>query len=303
MTSSCVLLVGGSGFIGSALAAHLSQEAVRVRIPTRSLRRVSTKQRALPGVEYCEADVNDPASLAQLMAGCDVVVNLVGILQGQAADFQHAHVDLTASLLAACEQSGVRRYLHMSALGADLHGPSHYQRSKAAAEELVRQSALQWTIYRPSVVFGAGDQFLNLFARMQRFLPVFPLAGAQSRFQPVWVEDVARAFVAGVQRPDLVGQTLSLVGPAVYTLSELVQLAGRYAGVRRAVLPLPDWAARLQASVLSVLPSPPISHDNLDSLTVDNVDPAGFPALLGWEPAALETIAPGYLSPDLRRPY
>ncbi|MDR3413344.1 MAG: complex I NDUFA9 subunit family protein [Formivibrio sp.] len=296
MAAPLVVIFGGSGFIGTALTRALSQVPVRVLIPTRRLGRIGTDLRALPNVEYRGADVHDPAVLSQLVSGADVVINLVGILQGSPADFQHAHVDLTVKITAACRQAGVRRYLHMSALGADLAGPSLYQRSKATAEKRVRQSLLDWTIYRPSVVFGAGDRFLSLFARLQRFLPLLPLAGAQARFQPVWVEDVAQAFVAGVQRPELIGQTLSLVGPKVYTLAQLVRLAGKYAGTNCMVVALPDWAARMQATLLSVLSNPPISHDNLDSLTVDNVDPAGFPALLGWQPTALEAVAPAYLA-------
>ncbi len=290
-----VLLIGGSGFIGSSLASQLLRKGCAVRIPSRQPGRSRPGLRDAPGAERIAADVHDPAMLARLMQDCDVVVNLVGILQGSPADFQCAHVELTGKIMKACEAAGIRRYLHMSALGADPAGPSNYQRSKAAAESLVRASPLDWTIYRPSVVFGAGDQFLNLFARLQRYLPFFPLAGAATRFQPVWVEDVARAFVAGLERPDLIGQTLSLVGPKVYTLAELASLAGEYSGTKRRILALPEWAARLQATLMSVLPNPPISHDNLDSLKVDNVDPAGFPALLGWEPAALEEIAPAWL--------
>lgn len=290
-----VLVIGGSGFIGSALVRRLSQSGCRVVVPTRNPDRVPAALQRLPQVEYRQADVHDPAMLSDLMAGSDVVINLVGILQGRPADFMRAHVELTAKIVAACEQSGIRRYLHMSALGANPGGPSHYQRSKAMAEDKVRTSALDWTIYRPSVVFGEGDRFLNLFARLLRFSPVLPLAGATTKFQPVWVEDVARAFVAGVERPELIGQTFSLVGPRVYTLAELVRLAGEYSGAKRPVIPLPDWAARLQASLLSVLPNPPLSHDNLDSLTVDNVDPSGFPAVLGWQPTALEDVAPGWL--------
>lgn len=291
-----VLVIGGSGFIGSALVQRLSQSGCRVLIPTRNPAQIRPALRSLPQVEYRQADVHDPVSLLNLMEGRDAVINLVGILQGSPADFQRAHVELTGKIVSACEQAGVPRYLHMSALGADPAGPSHYQRSKAAAEVLVRASALSWTIYRPSVVFGEGDHFLNLFARLLRYSPFLPLAGATTRFQPVWVEDVAKAFVAGVERQALIGQTLSLVGPKVYTLAELVRLTGEYSGARRPVIALPDWASRLQATAMSVLPHPPLSHDNLDSLTVDNVDSAGFPAILGWQPAALEDVAPSWLA-------
>lgn len=286
-----VLVIGGSGFIGRNLADALLQAGYSVTIPSRNPQGVAHSQ----AVKMVVADVHDAGQLHTLMSGCDVVINLVGILHGSAADFEQAHVALTQKVVDACRLSGIRRYLHMSALGAHPDAPSHYQRSKARAESLVRTSGLDWTIYRPSVVFGEGDQFINLFARLLRYLPFLPLAGAATKFQPVWVKDVARALVQGVERAELIGQTLSLVGPKVYTLAELVRLTGDYAGSKRLVIPLPNWAARLQATLMSVLPNPPLTHDNLDSLQVDNVDPAGFPAILGWQPAALETIAPGWL--------
>ncbi len=290
-----VLIFGGSGFVGTSLATQLVQSGHAVRIPSRDPRLIRPGLRKVEGVERIAANVHDPVVLEQMLQGCDVAINLVGILQGSSADFERAHVGLTGKIVNACAQVGVRRYLHMSALGASPAGPSHYQRTKFVAEGKVRDSSLDWTIYRPSVVFGAGDQFLNLFARLLRFSPFLPLAGAGTRFQPVWVEDVARAFVAGVERPELIGQTLSLVGPKIYTLAELVRLVGEYSGSRRAVIPLPDWAARLQATLMSVLPHPPLTHDNLDSLTVDNIDLDGFPALLGWQPTALEAVAPNWL--------
>jgi uncharacterized protein YbjT (DUF2867 family) len=284
-----ILVIGGSGFIGRALSEILIQAGQSVIVPSRQ------RSPAAQSVKWLAADVHDPEQLRRLMSGCDVVINLVGILHGSAADFERAHVTLTEKIVQACQQSGIRRYLHMSALGAAPDGPSHYQRSKARAEAIVRASGLDWIIYRPSVVFGEGDQFLNLFARLLRYSPFLPLAGATSRFQPVWVHDVARALAEGTHRADLIGQTLSLVGPKVYTLAELARLAGNYAGTPRPIIPLPNWAARLQASLMSILPKPPLTHDNLDSLQVDNIDPAGFPKILGWPPTALETVAPDWL--------
>ncbi|WP_273429788.1 complex I NDUFA9 subunit family protein [Chitinibacter tainanensis] len=291
-----ILLIGGSGFIGRQIAAKLARAGHRLTVPTRHREAIKADLLVLPGCEVVNANVHDPATLAQLCHGQDVVINLVGILQGSAADFAHSHILLTEKIIAACKSAGVQRYLHMSALGADVNGPSHYQRSKAEAEAKVRASELAWTIFRPSVVFGAQDSFLNLFASLQAFAPVVPIGGADTRFQPVWVGDVAEAFAVAVSRRDLIGQTLSLVGPKVYTLRELVQLSGRLSGHPRCVVGLPNWAARLQATLMSVLPKPPVSHDNLDSLQVDNVDPAGFAAILGWQPSALETIAPEYLA-------
>ncbi|SMC26839.1 NADH dehydrogenase [Andreprevotia lacus DSM 23236] len=287
-----IVLIGGSGFIGSHLAAQLAAQGHRIIIPTR--RPEAARQTVLPNVELRRANVADPQQLAALLAGADVAVNLVGILQGSEADFERAHVTLTARIIAACQAAGVRRYLHMSALGADSAGPSRYQRSKGRAEELVRASPLRWTIYRPSVVFGRGDSFITLFAGLCR-LPLIPLAGAHAQFQPVWVEDVARAFAAGVTRDDLIGATLNLVGPDIMTLADIVRLAGRTVGRPPVIVPLPDWLARLQASLMAIMPNPPVSHDNLDSMTIPNTDPAGFPATLGWIPASLAVIAPGYL--------
>ncbi|TJZ79055.1 complex I NDUFA9 subunit family protein [Chitiniphilus eburneus] len=294
-----ILLIGGSGFIGSRIAARLAGAGHRVTVPTR--REANARDLLLlPQLDIAIADVHQPAQLAALMRDQDVVINLVGILQGRPAAFQRAHLGLTEKILDACHATNVMRYLHMSALGADLFGPSHYLRSKGEAEARVRASELDWTIYRPSVVFGEGDRFLNLFASMQRTLPVVPLACAKARFQPVWVGDVARAFEQGVLRADLIGQSLNLVGPQVYTLAELVKLAGQLSGHPRPILPLAHGIARVEAALMALLPNPPLSRDNLDSMRHDSVDPAGFPAQLGFEPASLEAVAPTYLKPDPR---
>ncbi|HSC79688.1 MAG TPA: complex I NDUFA9 subunit family protein [Chitinolyticbacter sp.] len=295
-----VLLIGGSGFIGRHLAAQLVEHGHTVTVATRNREAHRDALLELPGLALIEANVHDAGQLAELLPRHDAVINLVGILQGKAADFDRAHVRLTERIVNACAAGGVPRYLHMSALGADVNGPSMYQRSKGKAEAIVRASNLAWTLYRPSVVFGQGDSFLTLFARLLRTAPLLPLAGSTARFQPVWVGDVARAFVAGVEQPQLAGHTLHLVGPRVYTLAELVRYAGKLSGHPRVVIGLPDWAARLQASAMQLLPNPPLSHDNLDSMKVDNVHAAGFAPELGWQPAALEAIAPGYLGSGQR---
>ncbi|WP_410500091.1 complex I NDUFA9 subunit family protein [Chitinibacter sp. S2-10] len=291
-----VLLIGGSGFIGRQIAAKLAQRGHRLTVPTRHREAVKADLLVLPNCNLIETDIHSPAVLNQLCAGQDIVINLVGILHGSATAFEFNHILLTEKIIAACQANGVKRYLHMSALGADINGPSMYQRSKGQAELKVRASQLDWTIFRPSVVFGAQDRFLNLFAGLLKIAPLLPIGGANTRFQPVWVGDVARAFAAAIERRELIGQTLHLVGPHVYTLAELVRYTGQISGHSRAVIALPDWAARLQASLMSILPNPPVSHDNLDSLKVDNIDPAGFASVLGWQPAALETIAPSYLA-------
>lgn len=305
MENDIVVVIGGSGFIGSHLVARLSAAGARVIVPTRRFERAKHLI-FLPRVEVCEADVYEEATLRRLFTGAVAVINLVGVLhsrrgQPYGPDFARAHVELPRRIVAAATAAGVPRYLHMSALGADRDGPSMYQRSKADGEAAARASAaLAATIFRPSVVFGPEDRFLNLFAGMQKFLPCVPLAGAHARFQPVFVGDVAQAFVNALADPASRHQVYELGGPAVYTLARLVRMAGRYAGHARPVLALPAPLARLQALLFECLPGTPLmSRDNLDSMRVDNViDPAG-PALtladLDIQPAAIEAVAPHYL--------
>jgi uncharacterized protein YbjT (DUF2867 family) len=293
---SKILLIGGSGFIGKQLAAKLAKAGHEVTLPSRHRENKRADLVLLPYLSLVSADINDDATLTRLIAGQDVVINLVGILQGNEASFKKAHITLTERIIAACTAQNVNRYLHMSALGADIHGPSMYQRSKGEAEARVKASRLDWTIYRPSVVFGKEDQFLNLFASLLKIAPFVPLAGADTRFQPVWVQDVTQAFAMGVEDPVLIGKTLSLVGPTIYTLKELVAYTAQTIGVCRPIISLPNSLARVQASVMSLLPNPPLSHDNLDSLQVDNIDTTGFAPELGWQPTALEAIAPAYLA-------
>lgn len=310
MNVSSVVLFGGSGFIGSHLAARLSGHQLTIVLPTRHASHAMHLM-PLPGVDIVEADLRDDAALHRLVAGRDAVINLVGVLHAHRAqpygpEFRQAHVELPRRLVAACAQAGVGRYLHMSALGADPHGPSMYQRSKADGEAAAHsRPEVAATVFRPSVVFGPEDNFLNMFARLQRHLPLVPLACAGARFQPVYVGDVAEAFVRALLDPHAARQTYELGGPQVYTLAELVRLAGRYAGHERRVLALPDGLARLQATLFEMLPGTPvITRDNLDSMKVDNVISPATKALtaaaLGIKLTALEAVAPQYLSPTGR---
>lgn len=298
-----VLVLGGSGFVGRSVCAklvdHSGGAGGRIVVPTRRLARARHVQ-LLPTVQTVEADVHDDAQLVRLVAGCDAVVNLVAILHGGEAAFERVHVELPRRLAAACRSAGVHRVVHVSALGVAPDAPSRYLRSKARGEAVLRDAGLDLTLLRPSVIFGAADRFLNLFATLQAAAPVMPLAGADSRYQPVWVEDVAAAIVACLERPDTIGQTIECAGPKAYTLRELVALAGRFAGHARPVIALPDALGRLQALALECLPGEPLmSRDNLDSMRVPNVASGSLPGLdaLGIRPSALEAIAPGYLAP------
>ncbi len=306
-----VLLLGGTGFVGRHVCEKLARLDWRITVPTRRTNQAQHLQH-LPRLEVVAADVHDEATLAQLVSGHDAVVNLVAILHGTAAAFEHTHVELPAKLARACLANGVPRLVHISALGAEPSAAetasSLYLRSKSRGEAALQSTAadgLQLTVLRPSVIFGADDQFLNLFARLQRVFPVMPLAGAQARFQPVWVEDVAQAIVRCLQDPATIGQTYEACGPDIFTLKQLVQLAGRYSGLHHArpVIPLPMALGRLQAGLMELLPGQPLmSRDNLDSMRIDNVASGRLPGLaaLGITPAALGAIAPSYLGQNDR---
>lgn len=292
-----VLVLGGTGFVGRSVCEQLVRAGWRVTVPTRR-RKHARSVMHLPGLDVLPANLHDPAALAHLLPAHDAVVNLVAILHGNEAAFERVHVGLPRQLAQACAASGVRRLVHISALGADAQGPSMYQRSKAAGEAVLRAADLDLTVLRPSVIFGAQDRFLNLFARLQSVFPFMPLAGAHTRFQPVWVEDVARAVVACLQNPHTVGQTIECAGPEVLTLAELVRLAGRFGSHERPVMALPLGLGRLQAALMELAPGEPMmSRDNVDSMRVDNVASGTLPGLasLGITAASVRAVAPGYL--------
>jgi NADH dehydrogenase len=299
MRHSNVLVIGGSGFVGRYLINALVARGCQVLAPTR--RRERAKHLILlPTCDVVEADVNDDAALEGLIRGQHAVINLVGILHGTQQQFTAAHVELPRRIVAACEKLGVHRYLHMSALGADPDGPSMYQRSKGEGERLVRASHLDWTIFQPSVIFGAEDNFLNLFARLARWFPVLPIGGADVRFQPVWVGDVAQAFANSLDNHATYRKTYELAGPKIYTLRELVRYAAAASGHRRPVIALPDPIARLQAWLMEHAPGQPLlSRDNLDSMKRDNVasqQPFRPAPELGINPTPLEAEASIYLA-------
>ena len=296
-----VLVLGGSGFVGRHVCEKLNQQQIHVTVLTR--RRASTRHlQMLPLVDVIEASNLDSASLAEQLTGHDAVVNLIAILHGNEAAFEKAHVDLPKALVIACQASGVKRILHISALGAAPDSPAMYQRSKARGEAVLRESGLDVTLLRPSVIFGAEDKFLNTFADLQQLFPVIPLASSEARFQPVWVEDVAAAVVECLIDRSTIGKTFEACGPDVFTLRQLVELAGQCAGVNggrgRPVFGLPAPLARIQARLMELAPGEPVmSRDNLDAMKIDNVASGQLPGLDALEitPSALRAIAPSYL--------
>ena len=310
-TMKNVLVLGGTGFVGSHVCEKLARAGWTITVPTR--RRLNAQRvMHLPGLTVLEADVNDAVELGKLVRGQDAVINLVGILHGSQQAFTRAHFHLPRMVAHACRNSGVRSLVHVSALGADGKNPnaapSMYLRSKSQGEAVLTEGRgnVDLTILRPSVVFGTEDSFLNLFARLQQTLPVMPLAGAHARFQPVWVEDLAAAVVKSLQAHVSGGEqpvrVVEVCGPQVFNLRELVQMAAKWAGVNdgmgRLVINLPGWAGYLQALFMEMLPGKTLlSRDNLASMKVDNVATPGVAGLesLGIKATALQPIASQYL--------
>ena len=276
-----VLLIGGNGFVGRVLAAQLQSRGYSVLLPTRNL--ASARElRMLPKVHVEDANIHEFDELQNLCSRIKVggaVINLVGVLHDKTAKpygkvFKSAHVDLPGNIITAMQMHGLKRYLHMSALGADVQGPSMYQRSKGDGEKVVKSSNLDWTIFRPSVIFGTQDQFINLFSKLTKLLPVMPLANYQAKFQPASVDDVAAAFSKALQMPQTIHQAYDLVGPTVYTMKEIVEFAARKAKTSCAIIPVPAFVGYLQALVFEFLPGPTLmSRDNIDSMRLPNVLP------------------------------
>lgn len=267
-----IVILGGTGFVGRHLVARLAalghEVAVLSRNPdTHPLRLMP------PGVALQRCDVHDGGALAQRLAGADVAVNLVGILNERGDSgrgFERAHVGLTRTLVDACHQAGVKRLLQMSSLNAG-RGRSHYLRTRGEAEAVVKDSGLAWTIFQPSVIFGPGDGLFCRFATLLRLAPVLPIGRAHAKFAPVWVGDVVEAFVRALDNKRTHGKVYELYGPDVFTMKQIVEMTARTLGLRRAVIALPEPLGRLQAEVGEWLPGKPISRDNFRSLKLDSV--------------------------------
>ncbi|MEJ2059694.1 MAG: complex I NDUFA9 subunit family protein [Gammaproteobacteria bacterium] len=296
INSVCVL--GGTGFVGHHVCAQLVDAGYRVTVLTRrpDLHRDLL---VLPTLKLVEADVHEQAELEKHFQGMDAVINLVGILNEKGFDgsgFRHAHVELAKKVVAACRSRGVRRLLHMSALNADAaNGPSYYLRTKGEAENHVHTfsgGSLAVTSFRPSVIFGPGDSFINRFANLMRRIPfVFPLACPDARFAPVYVGDVAEAFVRALEDRGSFGLRLDLCGPRAYTLRGLLEYTARTLGLRRWIVDLPDWLSYTQAVVMEHLPGKVFTVDNYNSLKLDSVCTHGAMTCR----TAVEAVVPLYL--------
>ena len=311
MRFSRVLVVGGSGFVGRHLVAALVASGLQVTVPTRRLERANPL-RLLPTVNVIEADVGTPDTLARLAIAHDALINLAGVLHSRRGrpdergphnygpDFARAHVEIAQAAVAACRAAGIKRLLHMSALTASRDAPSEYLRSKGVGEEAVLAAEdLATTVFRPSVIFGPDDRFLNLFADLAAALPVLPLACPEARFQPVYIGDVVRAFQTALGMPQAAGKRYDLCGPRAYTLRELVEYTCHVSGRRPLVVGLGDGLSKLQAWMMEFTPGPLMTRDNVRSMQVPNVCPQcdEGPQPFGLVPTPLETTAPSWLAP------
>lgn len=301
MIMNKVLLLGGSGFLGRSVAEQLVRQGISVTVVTRRSERAK-HMLVLPTVDVIEADVHDADRLAELVCGNDAVINLIGVLhdgKGAGGDFEKVHVALPKKLAEACVSTGTKRLIQMSALNASVTGPSAYlqsrDRGEAAVTEIAkRHDSLRVTFFRPSVIFGEHDHFLNLFARLIQLSPFIPLGSPEARFQPVWVEDAARAVVQSLTMPATFGHTYPLVGPRIYTLRELLKFVMQTTGRHRAIIGLSGGLSALQAAVFECLPGKLITRDNVRSMSIPSTSDQPYPAIFG-QAQALENIVPAYL--------
>lgn len=302
MNAQSICVLGGSGFVGTHLVAALAREGWRITVPTRNPARASHLS-PIPSLKLVAADIHDPVILSSLVAGQRAVVNLVGILNERGRNgsgFNRVHVEFVRKLVEACRKQRVDRLLHVSALNADAdHGASHYLRSKGRGERIVRQESgldLRWTNFQPSVIFGPRDDFVNRFARLLRAIPFgIPLARPGARFAPVWVGDVVAAMQRALADDGTAGECYELCGPEQLTLGEIVRDVRDRLGLARAVIGIPDFAARLEAAICDFVPGKPFSTDNYKSLLVDSVCKVNGLARLGIHPQPLDAILPSYL--------
>ncbi len=291
----CVL--GGSGFVGSAIVAKLDAAGYSVKVLTRR-RDTARHLLLLPNVQVLECNVLDYQALNSALRGADAVINLIGILhQSRTLSFNTMHHQLPAQLAKICADLGIKRLLHMSSLRADKNAPSQYLRSKAAGETalLTFQDKLNITIFRPSIIFGRGDRFINLFATLIKMLPVVLLAKPNAKFQPVWVEDVASCFATSLEKIDTYSQVYELAGPKVYAFRELVQTVMNVLGIQRPIVGLNNSFSYAQAFMMELLPVKLMSRDNVRSMKIDSVSTNPFPAIFGVVPTSLEAVIPEYL--------
>ena len=305
-TERTAVVFGGSGFVGRYVVQRMARRGWRVRVPTRDPERATFLRTmgAVGQVAPIFGNIRDEATTRAAVEGADYIVNLVGIMYERGRNtFGAAQYEGAKRLAKICLDMESPRFIQISAIGADLKSQAHYARSKAGAERAARDHYQETTILRPSVVFGPEDEFFNRFAQMARVSPVMPLiGGGQTRFQPVYVGDVADAIMACLDQPETVGETYELGGPRVYTFRQLLELMLEECHRKRRFMTIPWGLAKLQGTFLEWLPKPPLTVDQVEMLKRDNVVSGKEKTLsdLGIEATALEMILPSYM--DVYRP-
>ncbi|MSP95166.1 MAG: complex I NDUFA9 subunit family protein [Alphaproteobacteria bacterium] len=300
-STKLAVVYGGSGFLGRHIVRALANDGWRIRV---AVRHPNTAHFLKPmgrvgSIQIVKTNINNDASVEAAMHGADAVINLVGILvPGGSQRFDAIHIEGARRIARLAAAQGVARLVHISALGAAKDSTARYFRTKAEGEAAVRDAYASATVFRPSLVFGPEDDFFNRFGWLARMSPVLPLiGGGKTRFQPVYVGDVAQAIVQVLAKPETAGKVFELAGPQVYTFKEIMQLVLRETRRKRILLPLPFRIARIQAMFLGLLPKPLLTLDQVRMLATDNVPSDGSLGLrdLGIAPTAAETIIPSYL--------
>lgn len=291
----CVL--GGAGFVGHAIVRQLSEAGYLVKVLTRNCRKCKHLI-DIKNVQIIECDALNTTDLKQSLRGANAVINLIGILhESKQIRFETIHADLPKRLGTICDELGVRRFLHMSALQASESAPSNYLRSKGQGEKYLAEVSgqLDITVFKPSVIFGPCDGFINLFAKLIKALPVILLAKPNAKFQPIYVEDVARTVVQSIDHKKTFGQTYELAGPRVYTLREIIKLVAKQLNKKRLIIGLNDGLSYLQAAAMECLPVKLMTRDNVRSMQVDSISSGDFPDYVDFKPSSLESILPSYI--------
>lgn len=293
-----IAVTGGTGFIGTAVCRALNARGHMVTAVSRT-RRPRPVIETGGKIQFRSASILDPAALDAAVKGAGTVVHLVGIIfETKRETFEKVHVEGTRAVLDAARRAGAKRFLHMSALGVRRDAPTRYWRTKAEAEDLVRASGLDWTIFRPAVVFGEGDDFVNRFAAMARMLPVMPVIGSgKTRLQPIWVEDVAAAFARAADDPATIGRSYDLGGPQAFTVMEILDVVMRATGRKRPKLHIPTLVMMFQAGLLErILQRPPVTREQIRMLREDGVcSTEGLAEALGLRMLPFEQGVRGYL--------
>lgn len=297
MTIKKVGVIGGAGFVGSSIVAKLDSAGYQVKVLTRNRER-ARHLIILPHVQVETCNVRNQEALREALRGCDAVINLAGILhEGKNSTFEAVHHALPKRVAEVCIELGIKRLLHMSALQASENAPSEYLKSKAKGESALSafHKVIHITIFKPSVIFGRGDRFLNLFATLAKCLPIIFLAKPSAKFQPIWVENVADIFVNSLQNDDTYGMSYELGGPVIYSLQELVEKVLQVLNIKRPIIGLNDRLSYLQASIMEWLPIKLMTRDNVRSMEVESIVKEPLAKEIALPLMPLEAVMPEYI--------